>query len=190
MNSDFENLQLLWQGLREGKEQSLFSLYKTLYNPLFNYGFISCREKENVEDAINQMFLELWENRVSLKQVINVKSYLFTYLRRNINKSKAIESRQIYQDVAQYEQSILDYIVELQLEEEIKSEIFKAINKLTSRQKQLIMLKFYENMDYDEISEKTGLVTQTVYNNIHQAIKFLRKELKIPMYILVFLLKK
>lgn len=190
MKSDFENLQLLWQGLREGKEQSLFELYKTLYNPLFNYGFISCRERENVEDAINQMFLELWENRLTLNSVVNVKSYLFTYLRRNINKIKAVDTREVFQDVELYERSILDYVVELQLEEEIKVNIIKAIDKLTARQKQLIMLRFYENMDYDEISEKTGLVTQTVYNNIHQAIKFLRTELKIPMYILVFLLKK
>lgn len=190
MNSDMEDLRLRWEELRNGREEALFSLYKTLYASLFNYGFVTYRDRENVEDAINQMFLEIWENRSSLKPVMNVKSYLFTYLRRKIGREKTIASRVPVPDVEAYERSVLDYIVELQLEEEMRQKIMLAINKLTSRQKQLIMLRFYENMDYEEISKKTGLVAQTVYNNIHQAIKSLRLELGVSMHILLFLLKK
>lgn len=189
MKTDLDHLQLLWRRLIDSDETAIFDLYKTLYNPLFNYGFILYKERENVEDAINQMFLELWENRGNLKVVLNVKSYLFTYLRRKITREKHIEKRLVIPDVETYEQSIVDYIVQLQLEEETKERIFKAIGKLTDRQKQMIMLKFYENLEYEEISEHTGLAIRTVYNNIHDAIKFLRTELKIPYYILVIFLK-
>lgn len=189
MKTDFEHLQLLWRGLIDSDEKAIFELYKHLYNPLFNYGFLLYKERENVEDAINQMFLELWENRANLKIVLNVKSYLFTYLRRKISKEKLIEKRLVIPNVEAYELSIVDYIVQLQLEEETKERIFKAIAKLTERQKQMIMLKFYENLEYEEISEQTGLAVQTVYNNVHHAIKFLRTELKIPYYILVIFLK-
>jgi len=190
MKNDFENLQLLWLRLKDGDEQAFFILYKALYNPLFNYGFITYRERENVEDAINQMFLEIWERKAQLKVVTNVKSYLFTYLRRKIGSSKSEEAKLVLPSVDLYEQSIVDYIDQLQLEEDTRTNIFNAIGKLTARQKQLIMLRFYENLEYDQISEQTGLATRTVYNNIHQAIKFLRTELKIPTYILILLLKK
>lgn len=190
MKNDFENLQLLWLKLKAGDEQALFHLYTTLYNPLFNYGFITYREKENVEDGINQMFLEIWEKREQLKDVSNVKSYLFTYLRRKISAAKFEEAKLVLPVVELYEKSIADYIDQLQLEDDIKNKIFKAIGRLPVRQKQLIMLRFYENMEYDQISAQTGLATRTVYNSIHQAIKFLREELKIPLYILVLLLKK
>jgi RNA polymerase sigma factor (sigma-70 family) len=190
MKIDLNDQQSLWIGLRAGEEPALFNLYKQLYNPLFNYAFILFKERENVEDAINQMFLELWENRLSLKPVSNVKSYLFTYLRRKISREKAVINRVVLPTVETFERSIMDYIIELQVEEELRGSIFKAINKLTGRQKQLIMLRFYEDMEYTEISEKTGLATQTVYNNIHQAIKILRTDLKIPMYIVIWLLKK
>jgi len=190
ITNELEDLRLQWDYLREGNEEALFFLYKSLYNPLFNYGFVVCGERESVEDAINQVFLEIWENKSSLKPVQNVKSYLFTYLRRKIGREKAIATKVPLPDVEAYEHSILDYIVELQLEEEMRHKITLAINKLTARQKQLIMLRFYEDMNYEEISAKTGLVTQTVYNNIHQAIKLLRIELKVPVYILLYLLKK
>ncbi|SHF44110.1 RNA polymerase sigma factor [Pedobacter caeni] len=181
--------QLLWIKVKEGDETALFSLYKQLYNSLFNYGFLIFKERENVEDAINQVFLELWENKDKLKSVTNVKSYLFTYLRRKLAKERALVVREKLPTVELYEASIMDYIVQLQLEEEIKENITQAINKLTERQKQLIMLRFYENLDYTEISEKTGLATQSIYNNIHQAIKFLRADLKIPTYLLLLLLR-
>jgi len=190
MKIDLNDQQSLWIRLRAGEEPALFNLYKQLYNPLFNYAFILFKERENVEDAINQMFLELWENRLNLKPVSNVKSYLFTYLRRKISREKAVVSRTQLPTAETFERSIMDYIIELQVEEELRENIFKAINKLTGRQKQLIMLRFYEDLEYSEISEKTGLATQSVYNNIHQAIKLLRADLKIPMYILIWLLKR
>ena len=190
MTTDLNDQQSLWMRLSAGEEPALFNLYKQLYNPLFNYAFILFKERENVEDAINQMFLEIWENRLNLKPVSNVKSYLFTYLRRKISREKAVVSRNILPATETFEQSIMDYIIELQVAEELRENIFKAINKLTGRQKQLIMLRFYEDLEYSEISEKTGLAAQTVYNNIHQAIKLLRADLKIPMYILIWLLKR
>ncbi|WP_316748818.1 sigma-70 family RNA polymerase sigma factor [Pedobacter gandavensis] len=187
--SEVNSLPSLWLRIKDGEEQALFTLYKTLYSPLYNYGFLVCKERETVEDAINQIFLEIWDSRSNLKPVSNVKSYLFTYIRRKINKEKIIESKKVLPVLAFYEQSIVDCIEELQLEEEMKQRIFKAIDKLSVRQKELIMLRYYENLNYDEIAERTGMATQTAYNNMHQALRFLKDDLKVPVYIIVYLLK-
>ncbi|SMC89695.1 RNA polymerase sigma factor [Pedobacter nyackensis] len=189
MKTEFCDLESLWSRLRNGEEEALFGLFKDLYNPLFNYGFSLYGTKENVEDAISQVFLELWEKRLTLKSVANVKSYLFTYLRRKISWEHEKEIKCILPDREMYEVSVMDYMVQLQTEEEIRRRVLNAINKLPPRQKQLIMFKFYQNLGYDEISEITGLATQSIYNNIHQSLKSLHEELKMPIGLLLLVLK-
>lgn len=189
MKTEFYDLESLWCRLRNGEEEAVFGLFRDLYNPLFNYGFSLYGSRENVEDAISQVFLELWEKRSELKSVTNVKSYLFTYLRRKISREYEKEIKSILPDPEMYEESVMDYMIQLQTEEETKRLVLDAISKLPPRQKQLIMLKFYQNLGYDEISEITGLATQSVYNNIHQSLKYLRGELKMPMGLLLLILK-
>lgn len=189
MKTEFYDLESLWSGLRDGEEEALFSLFRDLYNPLFNYGFSLYGSKENVEDAISQVFLELWENRLDLKPVTNVKSYLFTYLRRKMSREHAKERNDFLPDSEMYESSVMDYMVQLQTEEETRKRVMNAIDKLPPRQKQLIMFKFYQNLGYDEISEITGLAPQSIYNNIHQSLKYLRQDLKIPIGLLLLVLK-
>lgn len=189
MKTEVCDLESLWSRLKNGDEEALFCLFKDLYNPLFNYGFSLYGAKENVEDAISQVFLELWEKRVDLKSVANVKSYLFTYLRRKISKEYEREIKSIVPDEEMYEISVMDYMIQLQTEDETRKRVQNAIEKLPPRQKQLIMFKFYENLGYDEISERTGLATQSIYNNIHQSLKILHHELKLPIGLLLLILK-
>jgi RNA polymerase sigma-70 factor (ECF subfamily) len=60
-------------------------------------------------------------------------------------------------------------------EEQKHAELLTArISALPPRQKELIMLRFYEGRSYEEIADKTGLTHRTVYNSIFEAIKKLK----------------
>ena len=50
--------------------------------------------------------------------------------------------------------------------------LMERINELPNRQKELITLKFYEGLTYQEIVQRTGLSHRTVYNNSALLIKF------------------
>ncbi|MDB5275708.1 MAG: polymerase sigma factor, sigma-70 family [Ferruginibacter sp.] len=51
------------------------------------------------------------------------------------------------------------------------------LNHLPARQKELIILKFYEGLSYEEIVQQTGLAPRTVYNKMHEALKKLKLEM-------------
>ncbi len=53
----------------------------------------------------------------------------------------------------------------------LNRQIMAHINMLPFRQKELILLRFYEGLTYEEIVQKTGLAHQTVYNKIYEALK-------------------
>ena len=59
-----------------------------------------------------------------------------------------------------------------------RQELIAALEQLTPRQKELIVLRYFEEMSYADISEKTQLQTDTIYKTIHEALKRLRLILK------------
>lgn len=174
---------ILWDGLRAGDEQAVFDLYSKLYFDLVNYGISICGEVELAKDMVNQVFLELWDKRERLVPVENVKSYLFTYLRRKIidqiklkqrAKGAAAENIRLDGDI---ELSYEQYIVQVQTDEEIKAKLQQALAHLTPRQRELIQLKFFEGLSYEDIAEKTSQHIKTSYNMIYEALKILREAL-------------
>jgi RNA polymerase sigma factor (sigma-70 family) len=56
------------------------------------------------------------------------------------------------------------------------------INDLPNRQKELIALRFYEGLNYEEIVQRTGLSHRTVYNKIHEGIKKLKTDMESSQY--------
>jgi len=50
------------------------------------------------------------------------------------------------------------------------------INALPARQRELIILKFYEGLGYEDIVRKTGLTRRTIYNKIHEALSKIKNE--------------
>jgi len=67
-------------------------------------------------------------------------------------------------------------LIAFQETEEKKEKISRALNNLTKKQIEVIRLKFFENLTYSEIADKTSLSVRTVYNTIYMAIQQLRED--------------
>jgi RNA polymerase sigma-70 factor (ECF subfamily) len=59
---------------------------------------------------------------------------------------------------------------------EQQNALFKELNTLSPRQKEIVYLKFYNELSYQEIAEVTSLNYQSVRNYMHQALMALRKK--------------
>ena len=66
----------------------------------------------------------------------------------------------------------------MQRDEEMKRKLYRAIQQLTPRQKELIDLMFFEGYSYRQIAEHTAQSVKTVYNTMYNAIRLLRELLK------------
>ena len=180
----------LWNGIRNSRLEAVENLYRTLYFDLFNYGIHISGDVEITRDAINDIFLEIWEKRTQLPEVSNVKSYLFTYLRRKVfgvirlDGKKQLASRAYSSAYPLHEDSFEDHLVEKQLLQEIKLKVSQALEKLTDRQKELVQLRYFESLTVEDIAHKTGLSAKTVYNTIYNVLKVLSAELAVLLLLL------
>lgn len=180
---------LLWNRVRENGQEALVDLYECLYFNLVSYGVRSCGDTEITKDAINDMFLEIWDQRHKLPEVSNVKSYLFTYLRRKIfagirQTKKSSEAADAYADISEHhELSYEECIVAIQTSEEVKQKIKRAMATLTPRQKELIQLRYFDGLSMEEVSKRVGITTKTAYNTLGTALKSLSVELMVLILI-------
>jgi RNA polymerase sigma-70 factor (ECF subfamily) len=179
------SVDLTWKEMKEGNKNAFLSIYRQNYRHLFSYGFSLCTDKELTKDCIHEMFLELWDKRTSVNtEIHNVRSYLFTWLRRKIaytqSRSKKENALEDYShSIDNYQKSYEDLLIAFQDTEEQKEKLKRALNNLTKKQLEIIRLKFYDNLSYEAISAKTSLTTRSVYNTIYEAISRLREFMNI-----------
>lgn len=169
-----------WIQLQNGHQHALLELYNQHYVGLMNYGMKLTGQRELTSGCITQILLRLWDNRAKLPVVENVRSYLLTCLRRALMaeikmESNRMRSNKLFQHTApQEESSYEEYLVQLQHNKELKDRLAKALDQLTQREKELMRLKFFEDLDYDEIATRCNITKRTAYNIIHAALKTLK----------------
>ena len=172
----------LWTSFKNGDKGAFSCLYAKFIDLLSNYGLRISEDREMVQDAIHDMFVDLWRNRANLSDTDNVSAYLLKALRHNllkkINKHNKIrESGFLFNSegseavVSPEKKWILN-----EFTSEIKNHLDQAINKLPSRQKEALYLKLYVGLDYKEAARVMNLNQQSVYNLVFKAIKNLRKK--------------
>lgn len=161
-------------------EEAFFRIMNQYYDDLFRYGIKFTSNADSTKDCLNQFFIHFWESREKLEKADNLKAYLFVsykrwlvnYLRQQ-QKDRLLHLSENLQNNL-YEKSYEDYLIATIKEGELAQVLRNAIEGLPPRQKQLLQLRFYEHLSYEEISRKTLLSTRTVYNKLHEAIKKLR----------------
>lgn len=179
-----EDVRSYWEKMRLGDKQALFELYNNMYFHLIRFGLKINADDELVKDCVNQVFLNLWDKRARLNAVDNVKSYLMTSLRRCMldqlaytDKMNAAVSRMGAEEESA-ELSYEEIMIAVQQDDELKHKLQLAIKQLTPRQMELIQLKFFEGLTYEQIAERNSQTVKTAYNTIYDAIKMLKKLLK------------
>ena len=155
----------LLKAFKEGSQSSFDLIYDQLYSPLYNYGFRLCQNEELVKDCIQNVFIEIWQKRKSLGEIHALRYYLFKILRRKIFASleqvAQAENRLKVAALSRDDFFLRFQVEELETEHEVPEELIhklsRTISQLTARQKEAVMLKFYENLTYAEISEVMDL---------------------------------
>ncbi|HEU4555466.1 MAG TPA: sigma-70 family RNA polymerase sigma factor [Chitinophaga sp.] len=176
----------LWESIRDNDQAAFTSLYKDYYQLLFAEGFRTCGNKDLVKDCIHELFLEIWYNRHKLAPVQHVGAYLKTYLRRKILKEAGKLPQHTTADIETHvietERPYDELLILLQSRKEVAEKVRRAIQQLSPRQIEIIRMKFFENKSYDEISSLTSTTPRTIYNQVHNSLKILRRYLSILLF--------
>lgn len=174
----------LWNEIRYSNEKAFYLLFMACYDHLFRYGLHVNADREQVKACINEVFTELWEKRAYLPDVEKPDGYIFIIFKRKmyrfVQRKRVVfslpdeEMTAISNEAPSYE----ELLIASQAEAEQKIRVQQALAALTNRQKELIGLRYYDGLSFEEISDRLQISLRTVYNTLHTAITILRKELR------------
>jgi RNA polymerase sigma factor (sigma-70 family) len=175
------NETAFWKYMLEGDQNAFLNIYNYYYPSLFRYGFCLSKDKELTKDCIQELFLELWNKSATVnKNVQDIRAYLFTWLRRKINKailtSVQQNQKRVFLAEENQEPSYEELLIAFQNDETKKQKLKEALRCLTKKQLEVIKLKYFDNLSYEEIACKTSLASRTVYNIIYEALRRLRAD--------------
>ena len=182
---------VLWQQIREGEESALEILYKRHYQVLLRYAVKLAKEKEIAQDCLQEMFFQLWTRRDKLKEVTSVRFYLMKWLKREVvrslnDKHKGVNILPIDGDTESLELVIEDFFEKKEAKNHTAVQVRKALELLTPRDREVIYMRFFLEMTYEEICNALELSYQVVMNYMHRALKSLRANHLINKIIGVF----
>lgn len=180
LHPDHMDDSTLWKAFRSGDEKALITIFDRLMQPLFNYGYKIAGERELVKDSIQELFIDLWQNRSRLGDTDSIKYYLFKSLRRKLlrmrTSAKALFFESFPDDYdAEVSPSQEFVMIADQLSLEKKSRAMDLLKTLTRRQQEAMFLRYFDELTCDQIAMVMEVSKQSVYNLIHDAIAELRK---------------
>lgn len=166
----------IWINFCEGDQSAFRELYDIYYSRLFVWG---CKWLDGdtafVKDQLHDFFIYLWEKRGNLSRDINPDAYLLTSFKRRLlsqwAKTKNLQNIEDLVHVSTEDADETDrYLNQFQL-------IQEALTKLTPAQREVIELRFLQNLSLQEIALRKNASLRTVYNLTHRAIQQLRESL-------------
>ena len=191
-NFEFEvSDEVLWQQFQKGRESAFAKIYKDNVGRLYSYGKKLVKDDGLVEDAIQDMFVELWDARERLGAVKSIKSYLYMCIRRKlllkVSVARKTNSQSTLESLQKITPSYEISLIEKQQFDAAQMALQKAMTHLNGKQMEIIHLKFYSKLSYNEIADIMQLEKKGVYNLIARTLLQLRSHLK-PEFLIAFLL--
>ena len=175
----------IWLLFKKGNRDVFAYIYHKHIHDLYNYGMKIRAEATVVEDCIQELFVELWEQRINLSITNNIKLYLYKALRiklyrlhrRQISREKRdfdyCHSEEI-QIIKPYE----DLLIDEQVSAEKKTKLHKALGNLPPRQKEALTLLYFEKYSYEQAADIMAMNLRSVYTLAWKALSALRKAIK------------
>lgn len=181
--------QELWSKLKQGDKKSLQKIYDLQVEYLLQYALRISRDEALIQDCVHDLFVEIWKSRENLGTTTAIRPYLIVALRRKLirqiqkeNKSEELTDHLAF-DLVPGSDEILIQGEESKIE---KQKLTRAMGQLSERQREAIFLKYYEEMDYQEVAETMDINYQSVRNLIFTGVKKLRTLLATIISLLIF----
>jgi len=171
-----ENL-LLWNNFRNGNTDALGELMHIHYQDLFNYGSRFTKDADIVKDGIQDLFLALWINRLTISVASFIKYDLLKSLRNNLSRTISRSRRQV--------EPQFEYLFNSAPPAgngpiaDLARKMRKTLASLSRRQQEVIYLRFYMDADTEDIAGIMSLSRLSVDHLLHDALRRLDKVRKV-----------
>ena len=171
---------------QNGDNYAFDLLVKRYKDPLMNFIFRFVGERNESEDIVQETFLRLFKNKHYYKEISKFSTWIYT-IAGNLAKTelRKRKRRKLF-SISHYMSTEKDYDIpdissspEMDTNSIITDKIIQsAIDKLSPKFKQVIILRDIQGFSYEEIAEIVNIPLGTVKSRVNRARLKLQEDLK------------
>ncbi|MGH7169869.1 MAG: RNA polymerase sigma factor [Gemmataceae bacterium] len=166
----------LIQGLAEGREEAFAALYDCFAASLFRVAVAMLGSPQDAEDVVQEVFVAVFRGRWRLRQVENLRAYLFAALRRAAARRATAASRQ--RSLSPQELAQISSPESIEQDEEQSLRLERALRALPAEQREAITLKMDGGLTFAEIAIVLGISANTAASRYRYGLEKLRAALE------------
>ncbi len=164
--------------LKTGDTEAIVLIYERFKSGLFLFCVRLLSDSSAAEDIVHDTFFTMIVEKSQLKNPAFLKSWIFTIARNKafdlLNKKKKIGVLDEYN-----ENVFSDESFEAGYESNERAMILeKMLDQLLPQYKEVLILREYESMKYEEIADVTGTTVSSVKSRLFKARKALMKKIE------------
>lgn len=172
------SLEALWKMCSRNDQNALKEIYEREYPNLLAYGMKISKSKAYVQDAIQEVFTDMWQKKEDRKEIKNLRFYLLKSLKYSLLKQDHKNIIDI--DALVQTKEILEP-VNNDDSDEMESYVTEILSRLPKEQQQILHLKYFQSLTNEQISDLLDIKYQSVSNRLHRVIKKFRLEFQKKM---------
>ena len=159
-------------------------LYDLLFPSLFRFSYSLVKSKEAAEEIVSDVFIKIWLIRTDLKEIGNLRSYMFK-ITKNLSLNFIAENSRVsilkLDDVSVNCYVSMNnpetYFISSELDQKLKS----VIASLPTRSKIVFQLIKEDGLEYKEVAKILDISVHTVRNLLASAVRKIYEA--IPAYV-------
>jgi len=155
--------------------QDLEKLFRWLNGPLYKYVYVRCGySRELAEDVTQDIFIKVWEKRETFNSnKSTLKNWVYIIARNHIvdlYRKRKINTKTLNEEI---EGVVKDQSLEVE-DELMMCQVLKNLNKLKEKDKEVLLLRYIQDLDIEDVSKIIGKSENTTKVMIHRALKKLK----------------
>ncbi len=171
--------EALWEAYRKADEKAFAELFQRHYRNLLHYGLKFTPDQQQAEDCLQELMIKLWTKRYVVNSTESVKYYLLKSYRhilfRKLRQDRIYAERTEETDCLEEDISVEEGMIRTESAELLRHKVRTLLSILTPRQREILYLRFYQNLTPPEIAVLLNINAQSVCNIIHRAFSKIRE---------------
>lgn len=145
---------------------------------MFEYGSRFIHDRDTLNDCIHDLFASLWDRRRFLADTDRIRPYLLKSLRnrllKEIDRAHSLTPFESWHESGHVEEDTESRLISTETDERRRRQIGMVLHSLTPRQREIIHLKFFENLSHEQIAGVLDISRPAVANLLSQALRLFR----------------
>jgi RNA polymerase sigma-70 factor (ECF subfamily) len=161
-----------------GDKEAFGELYKIFLNKIYRFVYYLVGDEFSAEDITQNTFLKTWNGLANFSfSAGTFQSYLYTIARNLVidaQRKKKAYSLDGLEDIIESKENL-----EVQVwRDEASEKVHQALDGLDEDDRQILILRFFEEMQFDEISKVVGKNPGAIRVKVHRLMGILREKLE------------